>query len=62
MEGGYSGTATNEPAKKTDYFCYFMFHKVALCKHVTLPYYTLVWVNVVTKISVLIQTEPGNSL
>lgn len=62
MQDDYSGSATDKPTKKMEYYSNFMRPIVALCEHVTLPFYTQVWVNVMTKIYGRIHTKPKNSL
>lgn len=58
----YSKPATDTSTKKMDYYSKIMRQKTALCKHVTLPLHTQVWIKVMSKISGLISMEPKNFL
>lgn len=53
----YNKTTTGIPNKMMDYYFGIMRHKVALCKHVTLPSNTHVQAKVVAKIYGLIHTD-----
>lgn len=61
-KGDYNKTTKYTATKEINCYLDIMLHKVALCKHVTLPPYTKVWIEFMTKVLDLIHTERRNSL
>lgn len=62
MKDDYNAPTTDTATKKMEYYPDILYHKAAICKHVTLPLYAQVLVEVVTNISILIHTETESSV
>lgn len=61
MKDDYSGLTTDTLSKMINCYPDNLHHKVALCRHLTIPPYKHVRVTVVTKSFELIHTEPKKS-